>query len=161
MSKYFLYILALCWLPGLLASESLDFDNFIVDTILDQKVPVIDISSHPKGEVFKEQLQSATGNTMNYGGQYYMLQTGCGTMCQVFLAVDITSGKLVGMEDSNLGGCFQENSKLLILNPFLSTYFEGHIPEWAYTYYYEITENGFSLLSKTKKSFTGLCKFGQ
>lgn len=138
-----------------------DFDAFAAETTTNTLIADIHIDSHPLGKSLESELVKQVGSGVNFAGKYHLLEVGCGTLCQVLIAVDVETGDIVDVVNSSIGSCFQDDSKLLIVNPYLSAHFDGAPPDWAYTYYFELTENGFTERLKTKDSFTGECQYGQ
>ena len=147
--------------PLCMAQESNNFSDYEVMELSSNLLGNVDYSSHGNGEVFREGLQASLGEKANFAGKYYVYTTGCGTMCQALVVVDIDSGQMVDVISTSFGGCFQENSSLLITNPNLESVFEEEIPKWAKSYYYKISDEGFELLHETQSSFPGECVHGQ
>jgi hypothetical protein len=143
------------------AQESIDFSYFAVDYVSTERLASVDLSSHEKAEIFKDGFLAVFGEPANFAGKYYLYMTGCGTMCQALIAIDIESGRMVDMISASFGGCFQENSSLLITNPKLDSVFDDEVPDWAQSYYYKFSEEGFELLLESKSSFPGECINGQ
>ena len=73
--------------------------------------------------------------TVEFGGKYSIITTGCGTMCQVSIAVNLLTGQVLGPITSSLGICYQKDSELFITNPDIKVYGD-EIPDWAFTNYY-------------------------
>lgn len=154
-------ILVLILSPLCLAKEAIDFSDFEVESVSTKTLGKVDYSSHEKVEVFRDGLEALIGAQANFAGKYYLYTTGCGTMCQALVAVDIESGRMVDMVSASFGAFFQESSSLLITNPKLDSVFEEEIPEWAQSSYYRISDEGFELLQETQSSFPGECMHGQ
>ena len=136
-------------------------DEHLVDEVFAGAIKSIDFSSNGSASKYKSTLKEAVGKRANFGGRYNLSFIGCGSMCQVFVAVEVETGRVVDIVNSNLGGCFQEDSNLFISNPKLVSAFGGTVPKWAHSKYYKITPNGFELLLETKEEYTGECKYGQ
>ena len=61
--------------------------------------------------------QSYEDGKVNFGGKYIVNYWGCGSPCQVGVAINVESGGIIELPTASLGYEFQRNSRLLILNP--------------------------------------------
>ena len=162
LKNYTICLLLILFLPTLTAAQdSLDFSDFEVADMSSVLLGQVDYSSYENGEAFREGLQAAAGKKANFAGKYYLYITGCGTMCQALLAVDLESSQIVDMVVASFGACFQKDSSLLITNPDIASIYDGELPPWAQSSYYQITETGFNLLQELKSDFPGVCESGQ
>ena len=101
-------------------------------------------------------ISDLEGLKVDFAGKYSVFSVGCGTACQVSIAINLETGNVIGPIQSSLGMCYQKDSRLFITNPDIEMYGD-EIPEWAFTYYYLITDDGFELLKKSKSGFSGQC----
>lgn len=159
MKTIFLLLLILSSAHAVAQSEAPKFEDFAASPSR-AKLTRIDFASHEQGDVIKERLEYHVGEPVNYAGHYRLAIFGCGTMCQTFAAIQVSSGKIVDLVTASFGGCFKPDSQLLILNPDLASNYGDQIPGWANTIYYRITPFGFKELYKTKESYTGPCPSG-
>jgi len=161
--------LSLCFLgttlPALCNSQELfKFDDFRVEVLKETKLKGVDFKSHPHGEILQQKWEGFEselfGKEVTFAGRYHILTGGCGTMCQVYYAIDIDTGKILDSVTTSLGACYQEDSLLFISNPDLSLAGEP-LPKWASTTYYKFDGKKFIEIKSTKTSFKGKCKYGQ
>jgi hypothetical protein len=143
------------------STEGYDFEDFLVPVAALKAIENIDASSHPNAGIFDDQLQLLIGSPINFAEKYYLFSTGCGTMCQANFVINSETGDIIDFVTSSLGSCYRHDSRLLILNPKISENFDNEVPDWAYSYYMEITSEGLVLLTKTKQSYLGSCVHGQ
>lgn len=143
------------------AQESIDFSDFEVAEMSDALLEQVDYSSHENAEAFREGLQYAIGEKANFAGKYYLHITGCGTMCQALVAIDLETARMVDMAVASFGACFRSDSSLLITNPDIESIYDGELPSWAQSSYYQITDKGFELLQELRTDFPGECESGQ
>lgn len=109
----------------------------------------------PEDQPFLERQLNASPN---FAGKYVLTYWGCGTSCQKVAAIDVETGKvfLPGDGGASAGVCFQRDSRLLIINP-IDKESAQQIPDWFYTVFYEITDDGFRLLGKTRAGLSFSC----
>ena len=145
------------------ADDLHNFADYKVAITTTKVFDYVDISSHPNAAPIQDAFEwhYELNQSVNFAGQYYLLVTGCGTMCQAVAVVDIDSGQMIDLISASAGVCFQADSNLMITNPYLKDAFGEDIPEWASTYYYKFTSTGFELLDETKTSYSGECVSGQ
>ncbi|SFN24628.1 hypothetical protein [Marinobacter pelagius] len=109
----------------------------------------------PVDEMF---LERKIGSSANYAGKYVLTYWGCGTACQRIAAINVETGAVLypGEGAASSGVCFERHSRLLIVNPVVREP-DDEIPDWFYTYFYEITDEGFRLLGKTRAGLANPC----
>ncbi|GAC12882.1 hypothetical protein [Aliiglaciecola lipolytica] len=167
-SRLFLNLKLLGWsfisFSAFSSSNLPSFEDFPIASQANITLQTIDFDSHPDGVFVLQKWQGmqdiVIGEPANFAGHYFVMGIGCGTACQLNIIVDVNSGKIVDSIDSTIGLCHQSDSELLIVNPRLSDYGDI-IPEWAYTYYYQLENGVMTLLEKSKVGFDGACEFGQ
>ncbi|MDC0661405.1 hypothetical protein [Marinobacter sp. SS21] len=107
-------------------------------------------------------LSRMVGAPANFAGKYVLTYWGCGTQCQRVAAINVETGAVFYPGDGGAanGVCFELDSRLLIVNPIDR---EGarQIPDWFYTYFYEITDEGFRLLGKSRSGLSSPCGTAQ
>ncbi len=54
---------------------------------------------------------------INFAGKYVVNYWGCGSPCQVGIAINVKNGKLIEIPSASVGYRFKKNSRLLIINP--------------------------------------------
>ncbi|KAA5537896.1 hypothetical protein [Paenimyroides baculatum] len=54
---------------------------------------------------------------INFAGKYVLNYWGCGSPCQVGIAINAENGRLIEIPSANVGYKFQKNSRLLVINP--------------------------------------------
>jgi hypothetical protein len=121
-----------------------NFSSFTVDEVSENAIVKLNLSNHSIASQLKPDLSGLVGENANFADKYYLCMDGCGSICQLFIAIDIDTGKVVDVAQANLDGCFEEGSKLLIVNPKLTENFDEQVPNWAFTYYYKIGKLGLS-----------------
>lgn len=155
--RYFFSLLCISFCIGCVA-ESHQFDDYAVELISMKPLATITDNTHP----FTQRLQSELGSQPNYAGKYVLTYWGCGTACQVVAAIDTDTGNVHYIDSpASNGVCFQLTSRLLIVNPMSQAEMDEYgdeFPSWYYLYYYEITEEGFVLIEKTKKGLDAECE---
>ena len=163
----FLSILALLGSLGLNAQETPSFDRYLVQINEDVRLASVDYSlideAAAAAAAFESRLTEMSGRAANIGGHYFLGEIGCGTMCQTAILVNLETGIAIAQSTFGLGSCYQPDSNLLILNPYVSENFyeDEDIPDWLYTQYYLIEDDELRFLEKTKQSYAGECVSGQ
>lgn len=80
-------------------SETLGFEGYVIEAepknLTSSKV---DLSSHPRARMFRTRLGRGAEKGANFAGHYALVSWGCGSECQGSLVVDLTSGKVLGVE---------------------------------------------------------------
>ncbi len=79
----------------------------------------VDLQSHPQARTFGSRLRALEGRPANFAGHYSVQYWGCGSGCQQFAIVDVTSGRVFMDEEwsASYGLCYRADSSLLIVNP--------------------------------------------
>ena len=152
---------ALCFSAGLLAQELPTFDAYSVAADENARLAQIDFSALENADAFATRLQDYSGELANIGGHYFLAEMGCGTSCQTGLLINLHTGKPIAQATYSLGSCYQTDSRLLILNPYVDDNYSEQVPDWLYTYYYLIEDDTLTLLEKTRQSCGGECVSGQ
>lgn len=154
-------ILAFLGSLSLNAQETPSFDSYLVQINEDARLTSVDYSLINEAAFFETRLTEMSARPANIGGHYFLAEMGCGTMCQTALLVNLETGSAIAQTTFSLGSCYQPNSNLLILNPYISEHYDEEIPDWLYTQYYLIENDQLHLIEKTKQSYEGKCVSGQ
>jgi hypothetical protein len=122
------------------------FDDYPVKTIYRGKPAKVDLSSHPNGKMYRTTLRDGMSEGVNFAGSYTVTSRGgCGISCEIIMIVNTKTGKIIG----DLSSCghvdYNENSRLLIVNP------PDEEEGWPYplacqTEYYLLVNNKIKLL---------------
>lgn len=100
---------------------------------------------------FPTRIRGGTvGVCPNFANSFNLIVWGCGTECQSGAIVDRTDGAIYGIPVASLGYEFRADSALLIVNPDLSIYWTGEIPEWLWREFYEFRNGEFVFVYKDK-----------
>ncbi|GEM_PF-2220837 len=134
----------------------IDFDQWEVK-VSNGRIQTIQFSSHPMGEALESRVQSERGQSVNYAGRYHLFAVGCGTMCQSFIAVDVYTGKIIDSVTASAGACYFPDSSMIVVNPEIYQMYDGQLPDWAFTRYYRMTQDGFLEFYKSKEPYLGQC----
>ncbi|SFM33447.1 hypothetical protein [Marinobacter zhejiangensis] len=155
MRRVILALGAVLWAASAQADEY-RFEDFPAP---ERSARVVDQVDLPEGESVEGMfLERAVGESPNFAGRYVLTFWGCGTACQQVAAISVESGEVFypGEGGASNGACFRIDSRLLIVNPIDQ---EGaqQIPDWFHTYFYEMTDDGFKLLGKTREGLSFQC----
>lgn len=134
----------------------LEFDQWVVK-VSNGRIQTIQFTSHPTGEALESRVQSERGQPVNFAGRYHLFSFGCGTMCQSFTAVDVYSGKIIDSVTASAGACYFPGSSMIVVNPEIYQMYDGQLPDWAFTRYYRMTQDGFLEFYKSKEPYLGKC----
>jgi len=134
------------------------FEDYPATESSSRVVEQLRLPESESGSVFEMFLQRAVGSSPNFAGKYVLTYWGCGTSCQQVAAIDVDSGDVFypGEGAASNGVCYQLDSALLIVNPIDKEGAE-QIPDWFHTYFYEMTDQGFRLLGKTREGLSFDC----
>lgn len=96
-----------------------DFDQFPVNKIETEKTILkINTNQHSFSKRYKTMIKQTYENeTINFAGKYILNYWGCGSPCQVGIAINTINGKLIEIPSASVGYEFRKNSRLLIVNP--------------------------------------------
>lgn len=118
----------------------------------------VDFASAPDSELFSSRLSSYAGRPANFAGHYLWVQMGCGTACQANLLVDLKTGEPVEQIVSSMGICHFADSRLLVVNPNIPSYYDdGQVPDWLETTYYVLEQGSLKELDKSQDSLHPEC----
>ncbi len=90
-------------------AKSPKFSNFEVE-VSQSIIKQIDVNSHPDAPKFKTLLNQSIGSRANFAGKYYIVETGCGSMCQLLIVIDVATGKVIDTAQASLGSCFAKTA---------------------------------------------------
>lgn len=122
MDKLFLILTFMNF--NLLAEEFPEFSDYKVPSHSEKKVGDIGFDTSKMHWKIQEAIDGATGQTVNFAGNYYLFQFGCGTECIGFKMIDLDTGQLIdaNIEPASWGGfCYHKDSSLLVANPYTAT----------------------------------------
>ena len=136
-----------------------EFDQYPVKPG-EQLLEFVDLSTIPEFEIYHDRFESAVGRAPDFAGHYVSVSFGCGTACQSILFVDTLTGQVIHGETASAGFCYQPDSSMIIINPYIADYYEGEPPAWASTQYYKLEDDQLILLERTKSPYAGECVHG-
>lgn len=142
------------------ASDVINFDNYAVAKS-EQVLRAIDFSSHPDASNFRTRLEYVLNETANFAGHYIVTSWGCGSMCQMLAVVDVLNGDVFFPFTTSFGVCYRADSSLLISNPAdesLIESFDGELPSWFQTGYYNWDGEQMDLLMENQKAIELSCE---
>jgi hypothetical protein len=96
-----------------------NFDQFMVDKI-SKKNPKLQINTKVNNFTRRYRTmihESFAKHEVNFSGQYIVNYWGCGSPCQVGVAINAQNGQIIELPSASGGYDFRKNSRLLILNP--------------------------------------------
>lgn len=97
------------------------FSDFSTDTLHQQQVKPLNFNSNRGSKRFKTVIRNAyKKEVVNFAGHYCFIEWGCGSPCQQSVLVDVMTGKIYDGPSAGLGYEFQNNSRMLIVNPVSS-----------------------------------------
>jgi hypothetical protein len=109
---------------------------------------------YPAGKVCpsngREQIsKGAAKDGVHFNGAFTLISWGCGTDCQIGVAVDRTNGAIYPLPDAVTGYEFSIESSLLIVNPNPSDYWDD-VPAWLSREFHVFRNGSFRLVSADK-----------
>ncbi|MCL9810071.1 hypothetical protein [Flavobacterium luminosum] len=95
------------------------FDQFPVNKIETEKTKLIlNTNQNAFSKRYKTMIkQTFEKEAINFAGKYVVNYWGCGSPCQIGIAINAKNGKLIEIPSASAGYEFQKNSRLLITNP--------------------------------------------
>ena len=91
------------------------FEDFKVE-IYSGNLAKPDFSSNPTYQKFKSRIQLGCNKGVNFAGHYTLITWGCGSPCEIGVAVDRKNGKIFDGLGSSTGIAFRVDSRLIIRN---------------------------------------------
>jgi len=95
----------------------IEFHQFSVDAFNGKRAG-IQYASNKTAQQFRTAINSSIDKFgMNFAGHYNLARWGCGTSCINGAITDLITGKVYNLPPATLDYAFQNNSRLLVVNP--------------------------------------------
>ena len=111
----------------------------------------LDKKSFAEWKNFKTRIIEGSKRKVNFGGQFIIVEWGCGTECQMGAMIDASTGKIYEIPSSAYGKAYKKGSLLFIVNPPSKNPSENVRPHYGYPAYYFWDGDEFKLLHDTKE----------
>lgn len=123
------------------------------------KINKVDLSSHPKANMFRTTLKSEIGSEADFAFYYKVAIWGCGSSCQSMAIIDSRDGKIYFPDiTSSVEMRYEPRSKLLVVHDPYDIYeFYGNDlserPDDMFTSYYVWENNDFRLIKEANITY--------
>lgn len=110
------------------------FEEYPVKSIFRGRARPVNLNSDPDAYRFRTRLRKGAIAPPDFAGYYRIVMWGCGTMCQIVNMVDLRSGRVYFLTQSELGVRYRVNSRLFVVNPpeELRGFGGGYTPRTSY-----------------------------
>ncbi len=143
ISLSFVAVLAISGNPPAFAAPPA-FEDYPAGPMHTGKRKQPDLKSHKNARTFRTRLRDAVDEPRWFAGHLTVMEAGCGSGCQVYMLVDVKTGKVYEGPTTSLGAVWKPESRLFIANPpeeINASYVPGNVPDWLKTEYW-VWKNG-------------------
>jgi len=144
------------------------FEEYPITEVFEGEPASVDLTSHPKGNMFRTALRLGTKEGPNFAGHYTVVTWGCGSPCQEIAVVDANTGDVYFSPFvSSTGSEYRLDSNLIIVNPpsvrleYIKDSKDGKLASWEDfpSYYYKWENNQFIYLDSNESDDSFNYKF--
>lgn len=144
LSLGFLAALSVSTITPSVAADAPKFEDYPAGPQHTGKRKQPDLKSHPQARTFRTRLRDAVAEPRWFAGHLTVMEAGCGTGCQIYMLVDVKTGKVYEGPTTSLGAQWKPDSRLFVANPpaeINAAHGESGAPDWLKTEYW-LWKNG-------------------